>query len=206
VKIIKPSFEILSKIDGEEILKNLELVGRVCYKSEEKITEDSARKFVKGIIKSGHETILEHEKVTVRIICDRGVSHELVRHRIISPSQESTRFVKYNDVTFIEPCFWNEDPEMFTAWKTACESAEKVYSFMLDSGAKPQEARSVLPNSLKTELVITANMREWRHIFKLRAIGTTGKPHPQMLEIMVPMLQEFKTRIPVIFDDLTFNN
>lgn len=231
MKIIKPSFEFIENIDGFKILKNLELAGRVCYKSEEAITQyDSCYRFIAGIIKRGHETILEHEKVTVRIICDRGISHELVRHRIMSPSQESTRFIRYDEVVFIKPCFLPDCPEgIVTAdflkfdnidnyygdkhisentkdWLEVMFLCERNYKYMIESGMKPQEARSVLPNSLKTELVITANLREWRHIFKLRAIGTTGTPNEQMLEIMVPMLQEFQKNIPVVFDDLIIKN
>lgn len=221
MNIVNAGYEIMDKIDGEEILKKIELIGRTCYKSEDKITADSARKMVKSLIKRGHESVLEHEKLTVRFIVDRGVSHEIVRHRIASYSQESTRYCNYgaNDgqVTFIRPVFFKDldidkvtgntddltDKEMqFRIWLSACTSAEENYLTMLHFGATPQEARSVLPNSLKTEIVMTANLREWRHFFKLRAVGTTGAPHPQMTEVAIPLLKEVKNLIPVIFDDL----
>ena len=212
MKTINSGFEILTPINGEEVLKHLERCGRVCYKSEDKITPDSAAKFITGIIKSSHETILEHYSVTVLIICDRGVSHEIVRHRLASYSQESTRYCNYsndkfgNEITFIRPCFFKDGEEdlgnRYFIWIHAMRKAEDFYFYLINLGVTPQEARSVLPNSLKTEIVMTANLREWRHFFKLRALGTTGKPHPQMLEIAVPMLREFQRLIPVVFDDL----
>lgn len=215
MKIITPYFVVQDVIDGERILKNLERAGRTCYKSEEKVSEDSAKIFVKKIIEMGHETILEHEKITVRIICDRGVTHEIVRHRIASYSQESTRYCNYGsekfggEITVIEPCFWvtegawhdikNENVPKREIWKKAMEFAEESYLKLLKLGVSPQEARSVLPNSLKTEIVMTANLREWRHFFRLRC---SPKAHPQMREIAVPMLAEFKRLIPIVFDDI----
>lgn len=205
MKAIEPSFVIEDLIDGIEILKKIEKAGRVCYKSEAKITDESAIKFVKNIIKSGHESVIEHEKITVRLICDRGVSHEIVRHRIASYSQESTRYCNYyadkfgNELTFIKPYFWQEEPEKYIIWRESMEYAEKTYIKLIALGAKPQEARSVLPNSLKTEIVVTMNLREWRHFFKLRAANAA---HPQMRQIAIPLLREFQKLIPVIFDDL----
>jgi thymidylate synthase (FAD) len=219
MKLIKPYFEI-EEIDSAKILKNLEKAGRTCYKSEDKITEDSATKFVAGIIKRGHETILEHEKVTVRVICDRGVSHEIVRHRLASYSQESTRYCNYgkqDEITFIIPPWVDICPGIYDAsnlidvaeikeswyyWCASMLASEEAYLDLLDEDWEPQQARSVLPNSLKTEIVMTMNLREWRHFFKLRAVGTTGKPHPQMVELTVPLLAEFKKLIPVVFDDI----
>lgn len=204
MKIVEPSFEILDTICGEDVLKKLEMYGRVCYKSESAITRDSAKKFIKRIIQSGHESVLEHEKITVRIICDRGVTHEIVRHRIASYSQESTRYCNYSadkfnsELTFIRPCFWNENDEKFGLWKSAMQECEKTYLKMIECGASPQEARSVLPNSLKTEIVVTMNLREWRHFFKLR---TSERAHPQMREIAVPILMNFRDLVPVIFND-----
>ena len=207
MKIIKASYEIMDPLDGLEILKKIELCGRVCYKSEDKITDDSARKFVAGILKRGHESVLEHFSFSVRFICDRGVSHELVRHRISSFSQESTRYCTYKgDVAFIKPCFlddtWNGydyDDIRYYSWKEAMESCEEAYLSMIRIGATPQEARSVLPNSLKTEVIMTANLREWRHFFKLR---TAPAAHPQMRELIIPLLKELQERIPLIFDDI----
>lgn len=215
MQIIKAGYEILDELNGFEILKKIERVARVCYKSEDKITEGSAEKMVKALVKSGHEAMLEHYSFSVKFICDRGVSHELVRHRIASFAQESTRYCNYGskggEITVIEPCYLLVDgvgvsvdnwSERYGAWVHSCEEAEKSYLRMLADGATPQEARAVLPNSLKTEIVVTANLREWRHFFKLRACGTTGKPHPQMLEVAVPLLKEIKSLIPVVFDDL----
>lgn len=205
MKTIMPSAEILDQINGEEIIKSIERYGRVCYKSENKITSDSARKFIANIIASGHESVIEHEKVSVRIICDRGVSHEIVRHRIASYSQESTRYCNYskdkfsNELTFIKPCFWEENSEQYQIWKAMMCEIEKSYLQLIKEGVEPQEARSVLPNSLKTEIIVTMNLREWRHFFQLR---TSKRAHPQMREIAVPLLKEFQSRIPVIFDDI----
>ena len=208
MKIINAGFQILSNINGMEMLKNIEYIARTCYKSEDMMTELTAVKMVESLINRGHEAMLEHEKISVKFIVDRGVSHEFVRHRMASYAQESTRYCNYskdkfgNEITVIKPCFLDEDTENYRIWKSSCEAAEKAYFAMLDNDATPQEARSVLPNSLKTEICMTANLREWRHFFKLRALGITGKPHPQMLEVTVPLLAEFKALIPVVFDDL----
>ena len=205
MKEIRPSFEIMDDIDGAKILQKLERCGRVCYKSEDKITEGSAEKFIGMILKSGHESVLEHEKLTVKFICDRGVTHEIVRHRIASYSQESTRYCNYskdkfgNELTFIRPCFWADDSEEYAVWKQAMEDIEKTYVKLISLGAKPEEARSILPNSLKTAIVCTMNLREWRHFFRLR---TAERAHPQIREISVALLDELKKRIPVIFDDI----
>lgn len=205
MNVIEPGFVIEDVLDGGEILKKIERAGRVCYKSEEKITEDSAKRFVQNIIKSGHESVIEHEKITVRIICDRGVSHEIVRHRIASYSQESTRYCNYNadkfgnELTFIKPYFWDEDIEKYSIWEETMRCIEKSYMKLIDLGAKPQEARSVLPNSLKTEIIVTMNLREWRHFLKLRAVKAA---HPQMRQIAVPLLKAFQDAIPILFDDI----
>jgi thymidylate synthase (FAD) len=205
MKIIKPSARIVSSVDGDEILKRIEEYGRVCYKSEARITEDSAKRFVENLIKRGHESVLEHISVTVKFVCDRGVSHEIVRHRLASYSQESTRFCNYSkddfgsEITVIEPCFLVPGTEGYKLWEGACLVAEQMYFKMLDWGCTPEEARAVLPNSLKTELVMTANLREWRHFFKLRV---SKAAHPQMRELTVPLLGEFKEKIPVVFDDI----
>ncbi len=298
MNVVNASFEILpSPKNSNEILNAIESAGRTCYKSESNITDESAKKFVKGIIKNGHESVLEHQSIifktdpitwfktllanpkflsltcdkgrfiisgniralrdfakthkyfanilsflsweipvvfdkfvntkskkveilskkdlltynevlnhytkSVRVICDRGVTHELVRHRPMSYSQESTRFCCYkNEVTFIKPCFWTNSSNEYNTWATGCNYSEKIYLNLINNGAKPQEARSVLPNSLKTEIVITSNLKQWRHFFKLRAVGEAGRPHPQMLEISIPMLAEFKQIIPKMFDDI----
>jgi len=210
MKIIQPSFEILSRINGEEILKNIERAGRTCYKSEDKITGDSAGKFVKMLIARGHESVLEHEKVSVLIVCDRGVSHELVRHRIASFSQESTRYCNYSqdkfdgELTFVKPFWYNSEPDsMYAAWLNVMSMIEVTYNEMIENGHSPQQARSILPNSLKTEIAVTANLREWRTIFKQR---TAAAAHPQMREIMIPLLHSLDRRIPEAFSDLIQEN
>lgn len=207
MKIIKPYAEIIDDLNGQDILKKIELCGRVCYKSEDRITEGSAEKFVANIIKRGHEAVLEHASVTVRFVVDRGVSHEIVRHRLASYCQESTRYCNYqkddfgSEITVIEPFFLARDAEAWIYWVNACQTAEREYFKLLDWGCTPQEARTVLPNSLKTELVMTADLREWRTFFKLR---TSGAAHPQMSEVARPLLDDFKNKIPVVFDDITF--
>lgn len=200
--VVPPSAEIIAATEGLEQL--LELAGRVCYKSEDRITEDSASGFVARMLDSKHESVLEHGAITVRFICDRGVSHELVRHRIASFSQESTRYCNYSkdkfgsELTFINPLFGFHEMsiEQLTYWKRACQNAEDEYFGLLQAGAAPQLARSVLPNSLKTEVVMTANPREWRHVFKLRC---SPQAHPQMRAVMLPLREEFAKRWPAIF-------
>ena len=203
MKIIKADVELITPIDGATILKRLEQCGRVCYKSEDKITEGSAEKFVAGIIKRGHEAVLEHCSFTVKFICDRGVSHEIVRHRMASYCQESTRYCNYGkgkfgeEITVIEPCFLNEQTAHI--WKRACEAAETAYFDLLAEGCTPQEARSVLPTSLKTEVVMTANIREWRHFLRLRCDKAA---HPQMREVALILLDKLHELVPVCFDDI----
>lgn len=208
MKIIAPSFEFLSKIDGEEIIRNIERIGRVCYKSEDRITDTSARGFISSIIKSGHESVIEHEKITVKIICDRGVSHEIVRHRIASYSQESTRYCNYTndkfgkELTLIKPFFWSDDEKTYLLWVDAMQKIEDTYNALIELGAKPEEARSILPNSLKTEIVVSMNLREWRHFFKLR---TSLRAHPQMREVAIPILKKMQKLIPIVFDDIVLD-
>lgn len=294
MKLIKPSFEIWEQPAGlEGVYKQIERVGRVCYKSEDKITEDSAKPFVDRMIKSGHGAMLEHgtvylaipvhsasdsphdivynkytqgkrvythghegfdaittnyrvliendwlnllqyrceptddheRRITVHFVCDRGVSHEFVRHRVMSFAQESTRYCNYskdkfgNELTFIIPCwldiptgqyqYWDGDwcdinkmkvqlPEGehkdIDAFLWTLSNAEMQYTLLINSGWKPQEARAVLPNSLKTELVVTGFISDWNHFFDLRARGTTGAPHPQAKELAEPLMKEFIAR------------
>jgi thymidylate synthase (FAD) len=205
MKIINATYCIKTPIDGAEILKRIEIAGRVCYKSENRITAESAENFVRTLIERGHESVLEHASITVRFVCDRSVSHEIVRHRIASFSQESTRYCNYsndrfrNEITFIKPCFLDEGTGGYKLWKQAMFVAEKEYFDLLNWGFTPQEARSVLPNSTKTEIIMTANLREWRHFLKLR---TAKAAHPQMRELTVPLLYELQKQIPVVFDDI----
>ena len=313
MKVILPSVEILPYLDGKEILKHLEKCGRVCYKSEDKISDISSEKFLQGIIKRGHEAVLEHasfifqvsynvykdivdkvnfvesyyfekmylrftdsdgyiisgnvrawrdffrfagvpfymndfvetnsilfpefknysqssfngdewsikqisvndlvsdcqrlvhEDVSVRFVCDRGISHEIVRHRDASYCQESTRYCNYmkekfgNEITVIQPCFFEKDSREYFIWERNMECCEKAYFDLLDCGCLPQQARCVLPNSLKTEIIMTANIREWRHFLKLRC---SKAAHPQMIEVACKVLTEFHLNIPVLFDDI----
>ena len=212
------------------------------------MTDTSSEDFIRRCIKRGHEAIIEHFGMTVRFTVDRGVSHEIIRHRIASFAQESTRYCNYsqgkfgNEITVIDPCFFdvsdterhlvaglyeelsqaieqqrdvnpvivdiankfkmNDNIKGYWDWYYACKESEKGYLEMLRHGCKPEQARSVLPNSLKTRLIMTANMREWRHFLNLRAAGTTGKPHPQMLEVAVPLLNELREKLPALFDDI----
>lgn len=283
MKLIKPKFEIWPQPAGlEGVYKQIERVGRVCYKSEDKITEDSAKPFVERMIKSGHGAMLEHgtvylcfpmayehlyyryginpysfsyfsgskekgtwrgivttnlrvlvennwmddlkyicepteyheRRVCVHFVCDRGVSHEFVRHRVFSFAQESTRYCNYskdkfgNEITFIKPCFLDDsklalygpyhtvirDKSLESIFIASLNNAEKDYIDLIDLGWKPQEARTVLPNSLKTELVVTGFVSDWNHFFDLRARGTTGAPHPQAKELAEPLMKEFIAR------------
>lgn len=207
MQAIKAYTQIYSDINGHDILKKIERCGRVCYKSEGKIGEGSTEKFVAGLIKRGHEAVLEHASVTVKFVVDRGVSHEIVRHRIASYCQESTRYCNYSkddfgsEITFIIPEYLEYKSEGWKTWEVATKVCEDAYFKLLDIGLTPQEARAVLPNSLKTEVVMTANLREWRTFFKLRCANAA---HPQMREVTRPLLEKFKSLIPVVFDDITY--
>lgn len=211
MNLIKPSIEIIDMKPYDEMVKKIEKIGRVCYKSEDNISEDSAERFISNIVKRGHESVIEHEAITVRMICDRGITHEIVRHRIASYSQESTRYCNYsgdkfgNEITVIDIAGGfdydlndEQDLKKYEAWMRAMENAEKSYFELIDLGATPQEARSVLPNSLKTEIVMTMNLRAWRNFFRLRCERTA---HPQMREVANIALAVFKEKLPVFFSD-----
>lgn len=243
MKLIKASYEIITTINGEEILKQIELAARTCYKSEDKIEygskeivdyfaqgmdnpikhivptgkAKSARILVSKLIRNNHEAMLEFGgNITVKFICDRGVSHELVRHRIASFAQESTRYCNYGKdehISFIIPS-WCEttihegicnnstnDIRLYceNTWLKSMLDSETRYNTLISNGWSPQQARSVLPNSLKTEINISTNIREWRHIFKLRC---SNAAHPDMRAIMRPLLDEFKSKVPILFDDI----
>lgn len=233
MKLIKPYTKILTPIDGEEILKFIEIIARTCYKSEDKITEDSARKMVQNLITKGHEAMIEFYDIVVKFVCDRGISHEIVRHRLASYAQESTRYCNYskdkfnNQITFIIPCWINDikegaysiklgsnnrlyqetDPDLDdredlnSNWFWSIANSEIDYNKFIAGGWLPQQARSILPNSLKTEINVKYNLREWRHFFKQRC---SLAAHPQMRELVIPLLAEFQSKIPVIFDDIKF--
>lgn len=202
MRVIKPTFIIESNIDRDSILKHIEKAGRTAYKSENKISNESAFNFVRMILSREHFSVIEHAFITIRVICDRGISHEIVRHRLASYTQESTRYCNYsqgkfgNEITVIKPCFWDENDEKYQIWLKTMISIETAYNKLISLGATAQEARSILPNSLKTEIVITMNLREWLHFFKLR---TSNAAHPQMREIAIPLLNEFQKILPEIF-------
>jgi thymidylate synthase (FAD) len=223
MKIVKAGFEIKMHFDGPEMLKHVEWCGRTCYKSEENISAESAKLFVESrAIKSGHESMLEHCSATVRITCDLGISQEDTRHRLMhvdddvivdiewnpAVSQESSRFCNYSknkfnsEITFIDLAHHFKNPDSIQVWYEACKQSELNYMRLIELGESPQFARSVLIRSTKTEMVITTTLRQWRKYLQIRAEGIVGKPHPQMLEITVPLLAEFKRRIPVVFDDI----
>lgn len=202
MKVVKQSFEIIMMPNPQEAAQYLEECMRTAYLSVPSGRETS-EEFVARIIESGHESTIEHLGISVRIICDRGISHELVRHRLASYTQESTRYCNYSadkfgaELTFIKPDFRAEESE--DTWFEAMLAAEGAYLKMIEDGESPQIARSVLPNSLKTTVVMTANFREWRHIFKLRCAKAA---HPQMKEVMLPLFAELKKHFPYIFADL----
>ena len=205
MRIIEPSVELVDDFDAAAIMRKIERAGRVCYKSEGNIKDGSAEKFIRGIIKRGHESVIEHASISFKIVCDRGVTHELVRHRIASYSQESSRYCDYSagkfggELTFIKPCFWSEDDENFRLWRESMKLIEKNYLAMRAAGAKPEEARSILPNSLKTEIFVTMNLRELRHFLKLR---TAPAAHPQMREVALKIYQILIEKLPAVFDDI----
>lgn len=202
MKIITPSVSLEEDIERFAILQKIERAGRTCYKSEAKITVQSASEFVRKIIKSGHDSVIEHHSISFRIICDRGVSHEIVRHRLASYSQESTRYCDYEgEIQFvaISDVHGGLTDDQRKEWESAMQYAEGAYNRLRASNLAPQLARSVLPNSLKTEIVMTANLREWRHFLKLR---TSKKSHPQMREVAIMIYQILVNRLPEVFDDI----
>ena len=214
MKIIEPSVTVLTRINPDFLIP-IERAGRTCYKSEQEYTRETAAKFVRMLLGRGHESVLEHVTVSARFVIDRGVSHELVRHRIASFSQESTRYCNYakdkfgNELTFIKPWFFNKcgkaacmcgECMKYALWEESMDHVEVSYMHLIEAGAKPEEARSVLPNSLKTEIVVTANLREWRHFFRLR---TAKAAHPQMRQIARPLLDALKcTAAEAVFEDI----
>ena len=208
MKIVMPNVEFVTPMSPEAglvMLRRVELIGRTCYKSEGRITTESAEAFVKNLIERGHESVLEHCSFSLRFICDRGISHEIVRHRLASYSQESTRYCNYSnekfcgEITVIQPCFFSPGSKQYERWAEICNDCEDAYFDLLELGASPQQARSVLPNSLKTEVVMTANIREWRHFFRLRCDRAA---HPQMRQVACMALEMCHRNIPVFFDDV----
>lgn len=217
MRLIESKFTSLNSPKYEDALRTVELAARTCYQSEPKTnTLEEQEAFVRRLIKRGHLAMLEHVSMTLRLTVDRGVSHELVRHRVASYAQESTRYVNYGkkDMEFIMPAWYPRDMNSVplssnlwakcSAFDNACKLSEEYYNLMLKAGATPQEARAVLNNAVKTDIVITANFREWRHIFELRALGTTGAPHPDMKQIMMKVFHWAYHHYPAFFDDLNY--
>lgn len=204
MKIVNQSIEVLTKTPYEDAVSLVEEAGRTCYKSETKGTVEGAEKFIRGIIKSGHESVIEHFTITVRVITDRGTTHQIVRHRLASYSQESTRYCNYskdkfgNEITVIKPNF-NEDSLNYKNWKACCEDSEIAYLHLLGDGATPEQARAVLPTCLKTELVMTMNAREWRHFLKMRLDKAAQK---EIRDLAQMILDQFKEEYPVFFEDM----
>ena len=206
MKIEKPWIEV-PEIDGIEIMKRLEKAAKQCYRSQGNIKEDSYDHFLRNCINRGHESVLEHEKVTIRMKCDIGVYKDLTRHRHASFSIESTRYCNYskdkfgNEITILEPC--NIDDEgVYEIWKECIQNIENSYNKMSELGALPDQLRMILPHSTAAEVVMTANIREWRHIFSLRA---DKHAHPSVQQVMIPLLLHFKEKMPALFDAIKYN-
>lgn len=215
MKLIKPSYEILTPIDSVEAYKTVETAARTCYKSEARITVGSSEKLCKKLVESGHLAMIEFAPdITVRFISNRAFTHEMVRHRHCSFAQESQRYVKYEnkDMEFILPhwldfdCMGDEDKleEIASSKRNfikSCEKAEEDYAKLRERGYLAQDARDVLPNAVKTEICVKANIREWRHIFELR---TAKAAHPEMRRLMCPLLDELKEELPIFFEDIEY--
>lgn len=207
MKIIKPWIEI-EKIDGKSIMQNIEKACRTCYRSENLITEESYKNLIKNCLNRGHESILEHEKITIRMCCDIGVYKDLTRHRFGSFSIESTRYCNYgkdkfdNEIKFIEPCNIEKGTTEYAQWFNTMNIIEKTYNEMTRLGCIPDQMRMILPHSTAAEVVMTANIREWRHILSLRAAKMT---HPSVQQLMIPLLLYFKEKMPELFDDIEYN-
>ena len=206
MRIVEPWIKV-EKIDGKQIMKRIERACRTCYRSEGKITEDSYKKLIKNCITSGHESVLEHEKVTVRIYSDIGSYKDLTRHRFASFSVESTRYCSYdkdkygNEIAIMNPVYI-EDKEVYEVWKKTMEEMEKGYMEMKRLGASTDMCREVLPHSTAGEYTMTANIREWKHILKLR---TNKHVHPSIRQVLIPLLKYFKEQMPEIFDDVEYD-
>lgn len=204
MKIIQPSVELIDDINPADIYKKIERCGRVSHQSKpreetvgEFVRNESAIPFVRMLIKCGHESVLEHVSLTFHIICDRAIMAELTRHRLASFTVESTRYVKYDELTVIKP-FSTPDGSDFTFWHMM-RNTERNYLFLVEQGVKPELARAVLPLCLATELYMTANLRELRHILKLR---TNKAAHPQMRFIAGQILAILRDKLPVIVEDI----
>lgn len=210
MKVIQQSYEILTDLSNPtKILKDIERAARTCYKSENNITEDSCLTMCKQLIHNGHEAMLEHSQLSVKFTVDKGISHEIVRHRLFSFAQESSRYCNYSkgkfgsEIKVIKPDDFELHSKEYEVWYDACKYAESTYMELISEGVKPELARNVLPHSLATEIVVTGNIREWRHFFKLRC---DTRAHPQMRSIMRKLLDDLKSKIPVLFDDIVYQD
>ena len=208
MKIIKPKIYV-ENIDGIKVMKRIERACRTCYRSEGSIDDESYKRLIKNCINRGHESVLEHEKVTIRMICDIGVYKDLTRHRFGSFSIESTRYCNYgkdkfeNEIKFIEPVNIDKTSELYKDWYRTVDFIEQEYVRMSRMGATPDQMRMILPHSTAAEVTMTANIREWRHILKLRA---SKMAHPAIQQLMIPLLLHFKTIMPELFSDIPYND
>lgn len=206
MKIIKPLIEV-EDYDGIKIMKNIERACRTCYRSEGMITDDSYKRLLTNCLNRGHESVLEHEKITVRMTCDIGVYKDLTRHRFGSFSIESTRYCNYgkdkfdNEIKFIDPCNMDEK-ELFNEWYSACIEIEQRYLKMAELGATPDQMRMILPHSTAAQVTMTCNIREWRHILTLRC---SQAAHPAIRQILIPLLLKFKKDMPELFSDIEYD-
>ena len=206
MRIVKP-YVIVEKFDGVQVMKRIERACRTCYRSEGKITEDSYKNLIKNCINRGHESVLEHEKVTVRIYNDIGSYKDLTRHRFASFSVESTRYCSYdkdkygNEISFMDPVYI-EDEKVYEVWKKTMQEIENSYLEMKKLGATTDMCRNILPHSTAAEYTMTANIREWKHIFELRA---NNHVHPAIRQVMIPLLKYFKEQMPDIFGDIPYD-
>ena len=207
MKIIEPKIWV-EEFDPIKIMRNLERACRTCYRSEGLITEDSYKKLLKNCINRGHESILEHEKITVRMVCDIGVYKDLTRHRFGSFSIESTRYCNYgkdkfdNEIKFIKPCNIEEGTDEYTEWQWCLSQIEESYMKMTELKCTPDQMRMILPHSTAAEVTMTANIREWRHILDLR---TKKMTHPSIRQILIPLLLKFKYTMPELFDEIEYD-
>ena len=205
MNIVQPYARMMDVPDREagiKLLKKIEWCGRISHRSEEAQTDDSWDRFISTVVLGhGDWSIVEHASVTVDMVVDRGITHEWVRHRLFSFTQESSRFVNYEKkmpASFIKPEGLGDGASL-AAWYCAIEAAEICYKEMIADGKAPQIARSVFPNALASRIITTGNLRNWRHALIMR---TTKEAHPQMRQVMIPLLQEFQSKIPILFDDI----
>ena len=196
MRYIQQSAEV-EKVDGVEVLRKIERIGRICYNSLDKITPTSYEGFVRGLIASGHESVLEHVSLTATVVVNRAIAQEITRHRIGSYTHESTRYIKYKDLrVIVDPMLQSEYTD------TVLENVEELYIHGLNRGLPRELMRDILPLATASTLVMTYNLRQWRHFFKLRYLGTTGRPHPQIKALAGELLTQMQGMIPVVFDDM----